>query len=350
MNGDQIRAALQSLLTAALDLPDGEAVPEDAAFGETPGWDSFSHIVLLELVAKTFAVVIGPETLDRTLSLNDLADLVAQSPAIAPEAPAADWLSPLCPGGLGPDDVLYVHSRWQGLAPLTSGLAGLLALLRGGDDGRTVMVPAFPFSSRTYLQFLDGRPAFDVVRTPPVTGLLPALLWRHPEAVRSAHPVLSECAIGPRAHWLVEAAHTHPHPFHPDSTYARLRQCDGLMIGLGVDMGTNAIIHWADDVLAAHYPFPLYEPALLDFAVTFADGGQGRVAVQAYHRLLPRRIKPRNLRPWLAERPDIYAEAVIGGMPFYGLRVRPFLDLCLELGRQALANDRLPPWHRENDG
>lgn len=349
MNAAQIRAALQALLATALDLPDGEAVPEDAAFGETPGWDSFSHIVLLELVAGTFTIAIGPEVLDRTLSLGDLTDLVAESPTTAPAAPAADLLLPVCPGGLGHDDVLYVHSRWQGLAPLAGGLAGLLALLRGDDAGRTVIVPAFPFSSRTYPQFLDARPAFDVERTPPATGLLPALMWRHPEAVRSAHPLLSECAIGPRAQWLVEAAHTNPPPFHPDSTYARLRQCDGLMIGLGVDLGTNALIHWADDALAAHYPFPIYEPAPLDFAVTFADGGQGRVAVQAYHRLLPRRIKPRGLRPWLAGRSDIYAEATIGGVPFYGLRVRPFLDLCLELGRQALASGRLPPWHQETE-
>jgi aminoglycoside N3'-acetyltransferase len=343
----QIMAVLQRLLAAAIDLPEDETIAEAAIFGEVPGWDSYSHLVFLESVAEAFSITITADAIDSTLCLPDLTRLVAEDMPRAPVGPTLDFLSALCPGGLRQDDVLYVHSRWQGLAPVVGGLVGLLALLRGHNQGRTVIVPAFPFSSRTYAQILDQRPAFDPTRTPPATGLLPTLLWRHPQALRSAHPLLSECAIGPKARWLTEAAHTGAHPFHLASTYARLLECNGLMVGLGVDIATNAIIHWADDALAQRYPFPLYEPAPVTFAVTFADGSSAPVAVQAYHRLLPRRIKPRGLRPWLAERPDICIETTIEGRHFYGLRVRPFLALCLDLGRQALDKGHLPPWHQE---
>lgn len=339
-----LAAAMSALLAEAIDLPDGEMVGDDAAFGLTPGWDSFSHIVLLDAVAKTFGVSIGFDAIDRSLTLADLIGLVAENGG-GGGGRCPDFLSALVPGGLRVDDVVYVHSRWQGVAEMTGGVVALLDYL--GGDGRTVMVPAFPFSSRDYPGFLDRRPAFAVDATPPATGLLPAALWRHPQALRSAHPILSECALGPKAAWLTGQAHTDPSPFHAGSTYARLLESDGVMVGLGVDIATNAIIHWADDVLAGQYDFPIYEAEPLDFDVTFADGTRQRVAVRAYHRTLPKRMRPRNLRPWLDQRPQICREAVIDGVPVYALRVRPFVELCLDLGRQALAQGRLPAWHEQ---
>lgn len=344
LNTAQTISMLHSLLVAALDLPADEPVADDAAFGVTPGWDSFSHIVLMDSIAQVFGVTIGPDQIDDSLDMAGLTRLLSGQAGQAGLRPAAArLLADLCPGGLRADDVVYVHSRWQGAGKVLGGLTSVVGELMA--QGRTVVVPAFPFSSRSYAAMLDAKPAFSVTQTPPATGVLAAALWRHPEACRSAHPLLSDCALGPLAPWLTADAHTDPAPFHPASVLARLVEKDGLMLGLGVDIATNAIIHWADDVLAASYPFPLYEPAFYQAVVGFADGRSQDVAVKAYHRDLPRRMRPRNLRPFLAEHPDICREMAVDEVPFYALRARPFVQLCVEVGRQALEQGRLPPWH-----
>ncbi|GEM_PF-3407139 len=344
---------LKVLVAQVLGLADPDLVGNDAGFGTTPGWDSFAHLMMITAVEDAYGLRTGVNEIDRTLTLIDLASFLAGEVAevetvldMTKGPLAALWRD----DPLRDRDVIYVHarwhSRWQAARGEVGSLAGLLHWLRGPDGGRTVVVPAFPFTGRDYASVLTQRRPFSVIATPARTGLFAEMVRTTPEAVRSAHPLLSECALGPQAAWIVADAHRHPHPFHDGSTYARLLAADAAMVGLGVDIATNALIHLVDDRLGEHYPFPLYDaPAAFD--VTFADGQTHPVTVLPYSPGITRRIRPRALRPFLAERPEILTELSVAGLPFYRLRLRPFIDLCTDIGSRALDAGRLPPWHEE---
>jgi len=97
--------------------------------------------------------------------------------------------------GVEPGDVLLVHSslrrtlKTYGVTPEEVLESFLQAV---GPEG-TLLLPLFNF------EFTKGKP-FDIRHTPSHMGILTEVGRRHPEAVRSKHPIYSFAAIGKQAH------------------------------------------------------------------------------------------------------------------------------------------------------
>jgi aminoglycoside N3'-acetyltransferase/acyl carrier protein len=343
-------ATIKAVVAEALEIADPLTLPDDAGFGRLPEWDSFGQIRVMQALNEVFGTAIEGEDIDSVLTFSNIVSFLnghvtesTLSRSVAETEAALSWLWQA--NELRPNDIVYVHSRTQGLPAGLGNLMGILSWLQGYEQRRTVIMPAFPFQGRGYADHLARRAPFSVLHTPAKTGLLPELLRFLPGSSRSAHPLLSECAIGPHAVALTSRAHSRPHPFHPASTYAQMVEADAVMLGLGVDIGTNALIHWVDDVLKDQYDFPIFEPNPVDFEVEFADGAKERIAVLPYAPSMTKRIKPRMIRPLFADHRDHLIEGEVGGVPFYRLRLVPFIETCLQAGRAALRDGRLPPWY-----
>ena len=351
---DELALGLRHLLAEALDLDGPERLPPAPSMPELVEWDSVAHVAMLQAVESAYGISIAPEEIERTLSLADLEQLITdrrtgqstvQTSTLAP-ALVEVWERLWRDTTLADDGLIYIHSRSGPLLrAVGGGLSALLDRLCGPAKQRTLVFPAFPFSSRDYVEYLRNRPAFSVRATAPRTGLLPARIMGMPGVQRSAHPLLSDLALGPGAEALVADVHLAAHPFHSGSVPARLRASHAHVLGLGVDIATNAFIHWVDDQFRDRLPFPLYLPEPIEFEIEHADGRRERRAYLAYDPAMTRRIKPRALRPFFADRPDILIETELDGIPFYRLALAPFLDRCTEIARAHLDAGKLPPWY-----
>lgn len=348
---------IKRLMIDEFDLASVEDIPDDAKLGSIRQWDSLAHVSLLMKLQDTFGIEFVPEEIAATLSLHDLVTTVIMKrggrikPVVSRSAVSTNaweklfsrlWME----DRLREDDTIYIHSRAQAVLEVIKGsLSDAIEFLKSAGGGnRTLVFPAFPFTSGTYNAYITARPRFSVATTPAVTGLLPEMILKEANVRRSAHPILSECAVGPKAEWITCDAHLDPHPFHTDSTYARLLESDAAMIGLGVDINTNAIIHMVDEMFRGSYPFELFSRDPLKFEIELSDGKIIKKDFFAYSPDMVRRIKPRNLRPFFADHPQILKEIEIEGVWFYRLRMGPFLAKCAEIARRYLAEGNLPPW------
>lgn len=59
--GDRV-GAVEQIFAEALKLPPGQ-IADSMAFGETAGWDSLTHIHLMEELERRYGVIIGDEEL-----------------------------------------------------------------------------------------------------------------------------------------------------------------------------------------------------------------------------------------------------------------------------------------------
>jgi len=354
---DAIVRDIKLLMIDEFELESMEEIPDDARMGSLGQWDSLAHVRLLIAIQEKYLIEFSPEEIALTLSFNSLVmtilqKLAGQSETSMPHMETASdvWKTLISSmwkeDNLRADDTIYIHSRVQAVLEVINGnIADAIEYLRFGEGGnRTLVLPAFPFTSATYNDYITAKARFCVSSTPAATGLLTEMILKENDIRRSAHPILSECAIGPKADWITRDAHLDPHPFHPGSTYARLLELDAAMIGLGVDVNTNAIIHMVDDKLQSLYPFGLYVQEPLEFEIELPEGMIIRKGYLAYSPDMVKRIKPRNLRPFFKDCPDILKEIEIEGVWFYRLRIGPFLSRCEEIARQHLAAGNLPPW------
>ena len=355
----EILKEVKSLMVEELDLESVDDLTDDAAMNDMPEWDSLGHVNLMLAIQEKYDIEISPEEIAFTLCLPDIVDLI-QSKLDAPEEPGRPGHIPSlsvweelfsrlwADDELRQDDTIYIHSQAKGLLKMIGGnLSDAIRHLKTYDHGdRTLVFPAFPFSSKTYRWYLSNKPRFSVANTSTLTGLLPEMIRMESNVYRSAHPILSECAVGPKAEWITKDAHLDPHPFHEKSTYARLLALDAAMIGLGVDANTNAILHFVDDKFRSRYPFELYLKDPVAFEIELKDGSVVKRSYLAYSPDMVERIKPRNLRPFFADYPQILTEFEIDDLWFFRLRIRPFLEMCTSIAQDHLERGDLPPWFK----
>jgi aminopeptidase-like protein/aminoglycoside N3'-acetyltransferase len=161
--------------------------------------------------------------------------------------------------GVTHGDIVMFHVAMDNLGPLDpvpegGPYAGILSALRAavGPDG-TIVIPTYTFS-------FCRQEDFDAVATPtgggpwsPTTGFL-EYFRRQPGVIRSADPIHSVAAQGPRADALLRGIP--PTCFGTGSTFHRLVEANALivMIGLGLDEAT--IRHHSEEVAGVPFRFP----------------------------------------------------------------------------------------------
>ncbi len=135
--------------------------------------------------------------------------------------------------GVRPGDTAVIHSALFSLGRIEGGVAGFNQALRNvvGPEG-TLIVPTFTYS------FRRGQ-VFDVKHSPPPAelGAYSNHLWRQPHAVRSADPLLSMAAMGPKAASLMRR--TSLACLGDGSVYASLFAADVVFVAIGITYSTG---------------------------------------------------------------------------------------------------------------
>lgn len=176
-----------------------------------------------------------------------------------------DVLAHLRASGVENGSVLIVHSSFgaltqTGLSPkeINDKLIDFL-----GEQG-TLAMPATPWfrnqpKADEYINedVTDKVYQYDVRRSRPKTGMLPAALVGKAGAVRSRHPINSMVAFGACAHELMEGnlGDGSPLACGVDSSWKKCVDKDAWIVGLGTDL-THSLtaIHIAEDVLDSKWP------------------------------------------------------------------------------------------------
>jgi aminoglycoside 3-N-acetyltransferase len=164
--------------------------------------------------------------------------------------------------GLPTGSSVIVHTAMSAFGHLLGGAPAVVDAVRAvlGPEG-TLVVPTMTWFS-SYLRSPAWPPplsveAYDPALTPPDRnmGQVPWEVWRRPIARRSAHPLMSITAIGPRA-----AALAGDHPMSdPLRPYRRLAESGGWVLLQGVDHTRNTTIHAAEFMLdLPHLSGPAY--------------------------------------------------------------------------------------------
>jgi aminoglycoside 3-N-acetyltransferase len=159
--------------------------------------------------------------------------------------------------GLASGDTVLVHSSLSSIGYVVGGAPALVASMLNviGAHG-TLVVPTHsgelsdpgkwvnpPVPETWWPVLRENMPAFDPALTPTrMMGIIPEVVRHLPDALRSAHPALSFCAVGPNAEFIT-SGHGLAFGFDEFSPLARLYELNARVLLLGVDHDRNTSIH-----------------------------------------------------------------------------------------------------------
>jgi aminoglycoside 3-N-acetyltransferase len=173
--------------------------------------------------------------------------------------------------GIHEGSVVFIHSSVDALNidfPVYRLLEILLETV--GENG-TIAFPAWHFTYRAE-EYLKKDLVFDVKRSPSVLGLLSELARRHPDAIRSIHPLSSIVAIGKHAQEIVGAHGNSIYPDDESSPFYKIMKYDGIIIGIGVDTNFISFVHCPEDVLKKQFPIKTRMDHVFEAKVRLKDG------------------------------------------------------------------------------
>jgi len=161
-----------------------------------------------------------------------------------------DILQDLARLGVGPDDLIVMHSSFKALGrPDIAPADFLRTLLEAVGPNGTLMAPTFTYS---YAGFWDVRP-FDPATSPGIdNGILTETLRQYPGARRSAHPTYSVAAIGRHASQLTQNKESSS-ALGFGSSYDEAFQLGARILLVGVGNDRNSMLHYAETVAGVPY-------------------------------------------------------------------------------------------------
>lgn len=184
----------------------------------------------------------------------------------------ADLLSALRRAGVRQGDVVMVHSSFDRFESF-SGKPGdvISALQQAVGPAGTILMPTFPFDGLA-VDYVARGEMLDVARTPSRMGLLTELFRRLPEVIRSAHPTHPVAAWGARANEMVARHHLARTPCGRGSPFARLLDCDGKILLLGVGIEAMSFFHAVEEFIEPMMPFTPFTKEFFSLRCRDRDG------------------------------------------------------------------------------
>ncbi|GAB4366405.1 MAG: aminoglycoside 3-N-acetyltransferase [Bryobacter sp.] len=149
--------------------------------------------------------------------------------------------------GVGPGDVLMVHSSLRALGPVRGGAIVIVEALQETIGPNGTLFAYVDFEPYYEDDDTEEIPVFDKRIAPAARdhGILHEVIRTWPGALRSDHPDAGVVAIGPQAEWLVN-----PHPlqygYGTGTPFARLVEAGGKVLMLGAPLDTLTILHHAE--------------------------------------------------------------------------------------------------------
>jgi aminoglycoside 3-N-acetyltransferase len=173
--------------------------------------------------------------------------------------------------GIGSGSVVFIHSSVDALNIRFDEYRLLEILIETVGKEGTLLFPAWHFTYRAE-DYLRKKAVFDVKRSPSALGLLSEMARRHPESVRSIHPINSIVAIGKYAITLTEEHGNSIYPCDESSPYYRMMKYNGQIIGIGVDTNFLSFVHCPEDVMKGRFPVKTRMDELFEAEVRTLDG------------------------------------------------------------------------------
>ncbi|HOJ10030.1 MAG TPA: AAC(3) family N-acetyltransferase [Clostridiales bacterium] len=146
--------------------------------------------------------------------------------------------------GIVKGDVLIVHSSLSSIGYVDGGADSVIdALLETvGDEGTIVM--------STLTGWFDH---FDADTSPSAVGKISEVFRKRNNAYRSLHPVHSVAAIGKHAKYITDGHNNCETGCGQGTPYYKIKELNGKIMLLGVDMDRNTIMHCLEEEIDAHY-------------------------------------------------------------------------------------------------
>lgn len=223
---------------------------------------------------------------------------------------------------------VFIHSSMDALhrrVPELSPIALIGMLQRLLTPAGTLLMPTFPFKGKQ-ADYVARTQRFDVRRTQSQVGLLTEVFRRMPGVERSLHPTHPVAAWGQHASVLLEAHHRGT-AFGTNSPLCRLREFDGLVIGLGTGLVDSfTIMHVVEEIHPKAYD-RFFSP-IPHFMTIVNDG------VELPYEL--RVLRPDVRRRYRRVARTLFRERIVRRMRRRGLRCEVtdagrFIERCLRL-------------------
>ena len=150
--------------------------------------------------------------------------------------------------GLGPADVILVHSALRTLGRVEGGAAAVRdALLEAVGPTGTLVAPTF-----TFVHEIEADPIIDPLADPSEMGAISEAIRVHPAARRSIAYRHSFAAIGPAAE-TITGVDPRLAPFDLASAFGALLRLDARVLLLGVQYSRSTSHHFAEWVAEVPY-------------------------------------------------------------------------------------------------
>lgn len=193
-------------------------------------------------------------------------------PVVNPWATRSRLVADLRRLGVRPGGVLLVHSSLSSLGYVPGGADIVIhALLDALGPGGTLVLP-----THTFQQMNAGCRTFDANKTASCVGTLTQVFRQMPGVRRSLHPTHSVAAIGPLAGDIVCEHESASTPCGNGTPYARILDCDGQILLLGVGLKNLTVFHTIEAMAGVPY---LLKQDSEEFVLIDADGCQKTVSL-----------------------------------------------------------------------
>jgi len=245
--------------------------------------------------------------------------------------------------------LVYLHTSFSRMAALeltpSQFIEGLLDYL--GPEG-TLTMPSFSWNIdggqrpwKGYADYFRGDQVFDVVNTSANIGAVPETFRQRSGVLRGVNYWWSVAACGPLAETLTEAQDAVEHPAGPGSSFARIHQHGGFLLGLGVTLNTTSLAFLPDYELN-NQAFVTSEPRrglVVDRQGRTKDTWSYWVRPESVRYVKPERVFSTPLQGMRLREGD--------GVIQFAYPYRSYHQQAVRLGREAQAQGRPSPWWEE---
>lgn len=219
-------------------------------------------------------------------------------------------------------------------------MAGLQERLT--SDGVIVM-PSYPFSG-LHEDFLKTEPCVNLATAPAQTGMLPELLRRRPDSMRSLDPDLPLVVWGGGAAKIAGDTPSDDNPTGENSAFGRVLDVGGYYLGLGVSHNYMALVHVLDSRYRDQYPYPIYSDCLYGAVSEDGNGNRHFVKKRAVLANVQKRIKPSRMIEGLPEGQDFFHSISIDGVLFFSWKLKEWEAWATRHIEERLRSGRMPCW------
>ncbi|UCG61287.1 MAG: AAC(3) family N-acetyltransferase [Candidatus Zixiibacteriota bacterium] len=185
-----------------------------------------------------------------------------------PPLQSRDLVEDLKKAGIGPGDVIMVHSSLSRIGNVVGGASTVIeSFLEAVTHEGTVIMPCYNSADEAFRLSEKGEP-LDLRVSPSAVGKITEVFRTWDSVIRSSHPFSSSCAWGKQAEFITSGHANGPYVCHADSPVGRLVELNGKVIGIGIPIAQGlGVAHYLEDTWD-DFPFEVHSDIT---SVTYID-------------------------------------------------------------------------------